>query len=201
MSTNDETPQSAPPPIARRPNNKPTVFIVLALATVAVLFMNNLSHYPEAQSSAPAAAPDAQAPDAAANAPAVSTDGSIGGLRYSIVSDRRASSIGDPTYGMSKTANGEFILIKIKVENVADSPATVSGSDFHLRRDTAKFDADSEASMYLGSEKGFFLDTINPGTSRTGTLVFDVPADTAPSKYLLAVYGNASSDSTTLQLR
>lgn len=41
-------------------------------------------------------------------------------------------------------------------------------------------DASSDAAAYLGDTNAF-LNTINPGNSVTGQVVFDIPADTQPA--------------------
>jgi hypothetical protein len=120
----------------------------------------------------------------------------IGGLTYSIGVVTRASTFG-PEF-MQEHAAGEYLVVPLTIRNVGKDPATISGSDFHLERGDTKYDA---ASVTISSDKGFFLTKLNPGTARTGILVFDVPASTAPSKYRLIVYGNGTSDHTTIQLR
>lgn len=119
----------------------------------------------------------------------------VGGLKYSIQDVHVASSIGPD--GAEQHANGEYIVVRLKVSNVGHDSATISGSDFHLRQGGTTFDSASE-SMY--AENPFLLTTVNPGTSRTGTILFDVPAHTSPSKYQLEVYGNGGSDPTYIRL-
>ncbi len=114
----------------------------------------------------------------------------VGGLSYSITSVQRASSFGD------ETPAGEFIIVKLTVRNVGSKSATVSSSDFHLKRGETEYDS---SSVSLG-EGGFFLTQVNPGTAKSGLLVFDVPASTSPSKYRLIVYGNGTGDSKEMAL-
>ena len=119
----------------------------------------------------------------------------IGGLSYSIGSVTRSSTFG-PDF-MQERAAGEFIVVALTIRNVGKDPATISGSDFRLERGDTKYDA---ASVTIATDKGFFLTKLNPGTARTGIIVFDVPANTAPSKYRLIVYGNGSGDHTAIPL-
>jgi|HubBroStandDraft_2_1064218.scaffolds.fasta_scaffold242740_2 hypothetical protein len=119
----------------------------------------------------------------------------VGGLSYSLQAVHVASSIGPE--GFQQNANGEYIVIRLRVTNVGHSAASISSSDFHLRRGSETYDASSASMM---ADQGFFLDTINPGTARTGTILFDVPASTSPSKYQLEVYGNGGSDPTYIGL-
>ena len=60
-----------------------------------------------------------------------------------------------------------------------------------------EYDAAS-ASAFL--EGAFFFTTINPGVSRTGTIAFDVTANTSPSKYQLEVYGSGGIEPHYIQL-
>jgi hypothetical protein len=137
----------------------------------------------------------------AIQSPPAPSSADIGGLHYDIVTVRLEPSIGDASVGMSKKANGEFILVAVRVRNTGTSAAHVTDQDFHLKRADSIYDADPAGSMYVGSDNSFSFDTINPGISRTGTVVFDVPADTSPSKYQLVVFGNGSADSMELNLQ
>lgn len=115
----------------------------------------------------------------------------VGGLRYSIQDVHVASSVGSDDDGTAQHANGEYIVLRLKVTNVGDKPASISASDFHLRSGSTEFDAASES---LSMQDEFFLTTLNPGTSHAGTILFDVPAHTSPAKYQLEVYGNGGTD-------
>lgn len=119
----------------------------------------------------------------------------VGGMGYSILSVSRATTVG-PSF-MTEHASGEFLIIRLTIRNFGDKPATVSGNDFHLKRGETQYDT-SSAEMTM--EGHFFLDKLNPGVKKTGIIVFDVPANTAPSKYALIVYGNGTSDHREIQL-
>jgi hypothetical protein len=118
----------------------------------------------------------------------------VGGLEYSVKSVARASTVGPEM--LQQKADGEFIIVKISIRNTGREPATISDSDFHLQSGDVKYDTSSKGMM----SGGFFLDKLNPGVSKTGNLVFDVPANTSPSKYKLIVYGNGTSDHKEIQL-
>lgn len=119
---------------------------------------------------------------------------SIGGLNYSVKSVLRTTVVGSEF--MRETADGEFIIVKISVRNTGHEPATISDSDFHLKNGDVTYDASSKGMM----NGGFFLAKLNPGVSKTGSIIFDVPANTSPSKYKLVVYGNGTSESKNIQL-
>lgn len=119
----------------------------------------------------------------------------VGGLSYSVRDVSISSSVGPE--GMEQHANGEFIVVQLRVSNVGHDPATISSSDFHLRRNGTEYDAADESMM---ADNAFFLSKLNPGTSRTGTILFDVPAHTSPSQYQLEVYGNGGTEPTYIRL-
>ena len=121
----------------------------------------------------------------------------VDGMTYSITSVSRPTAI--ESFGDSKEPSGEFIVVKLTVSNHGKKAADLSSSDFHLKRGDTQFDADSGVTV----DGEFFLTKLNPGTSKSGVLVFDVPAHTAPAKYQLEVYGNGaegSSDSKLISL-
>jgi archaellum component FlaG (FlaF/FlaG flagellin family) len=99
---------------------------------------------------------------------------------------------------MQQHASGEYIIVTLTIKNIGNKPATITGSDFQLERGDTRYDA---SSVTVGAEKGFFLTKLNPGVSHTGIIVFDVPGNTAPSKYHLIVYGNGTGDHANIQLR
>jgi hypothetical protein len=119
----------------------------------------------------------------------------IGGLSYSLQAMHTASTIGPE--GMESHANGEYIVIRLKVSNVGNDPATISSSDFKLRGGSIMFDSANKSIMVDGA---FFLTKLNPGTARAGTILFDVPANTSLSSYELQVFGNGGSKPTYMRL-
>jgi len=129
----------------------------------------------------------------------------IGGLSYLIQGVRVTSSLRarNETDWTAK-ANGEFILVRLRVSNVGHDSATVDASDFHLRRGNSTYDASSDymVSIILGemSPAEFDEDTINPGLAKSGLVTFDVPANTIPSQYELQVSGNDESQPTYIRL-
>jgi hypothetical protein len=113
----------------------------------------------------------------------------LGGLGYRIDSLSHPTSIS--SFGVDKTPAGEFIVLHISVANVGRKGADISSSDFHLKSGDAQFDPDNGITV----EGEFFLEKLNPGTTKSGVLVFDVPASTSPHKYALEVFGNGAEGS------
>ena len=84
---------------------------------------------------------------------------------------------------LGKTAQGQYVLVTLKVENIGDQSQLFAGSSQRLY-DTQdrKFDADIEAAIYLGDQGKSWLNEINPGNTVTGVVVFDVPKGVALAK-------------------
>jgi|HubBroStandDraft_6_1064221.scaffolds.fasta_scaffold525181_3 hypothetical protein len=117
----------------------------------------------------------------------------VGGLKYSIKDVSVQYSFGSDY--MSQKPNGEFIVVRLAISNVGSDPANISASDFQLHRGDTKYDA---ANTMANTD--FFLTKLNPGTSREGNIIFDVPAHTAAEKYQLLVYGNNTGDNRSITL-
>lgn len=93
---------------------------------------------------------------------------------------------GKPSVGdqyLSKTAQGQFCLLNLTVKNIGNESQTFSDSG-QLLFDAKgnKYSSDSGASFYANPSGSTFLNTINPGNSVTGAVVFDVPKDVTPTQ-------------------
>ncbi|MBO2457290.1 DUF4352 domain-containing protein [Actinomadura violacea] len=82
--------------------------------------------------------------------------------------------VGDEYFG--NTAQGQYVLIYVTVENIGDKARTFTAGNQTLY-DTKgrKFDTDGGATVMMGDESKSFLEQINPGNSVDGILIFDVP--------------------------
>jgi hypothetical protein len=87
----------------------------------------------------------------------------------------RAPSVSDPELPeLTKTAQGEFVLVNMKVTNVGTEPQTFFASFNKLSDGTTVFESDDEAWIYLGNT----VTDINPGDSIDTSVVYDVPVGT-----------------------
>jgi hypothetical protein len=77
------------------------------------------------------------------------------------------------------TAQGEFVLVTIEVENIGDSARTFSDfNQYAYDAEDRRFEADTEAGWEANAGTDVWLTDINPGNSVTGIVVFDVPPGT-----------------------
>ncbi|MEB7746245.1 DUF4352 domain-containing protein [Staphylococcus equorum] len=101
-------------------------------------------------------------------------------LEYTVNSIETSDTVGNQ-YTSSK-ANGKYIVADVTVKNNGDESITIDTSLFKILNGDATNGADAEASTNANpSDIGFFLEQLNPGTEKTGKVVFDVSADTAES--------------------
>jgi hypothetical protein len=90
------------------------------------------------------------------------------------------SRIGTADFGT--TAQGQFCFVYLKVENIGKESQLLDGGNQYLYGSGGrKFDADTEAAIYLDESKTF-LEEINPGNSVDGIVVFDIPKGEKPTK-------------------
>jgi hypothetical protein len=98
-----------------------------------------------------------------------------GDFTWKFTDSRTAAFIGSNEY-FRKEANGEYIIVDVEVTNTGNKAQILSDSYVKLVDGQGReYSADSTASMYLGNQQSLFFEQINPGVSKRGALVFDVP--------------------------
>ncbi len=93
-------------------------------------------------------------------------------------------SVGPKEFG--KKAQGEFCLVAVSVKNVGSTVEAFSDMS-QKAYDSAgtEFSSDSGAAVYANEDHGVFLESINPGNTVKGQLVFDVPKGTKLASIIL----------------
>lgn len=105
----------------------------------------------------------------------------------------------------SATTEGQFVLIDIEAYNNDKDARMVDSSMFKVLDNKGReFDpsSDSEVMMVVDEAMDFFLQDINPGLSKTGKLVFELPADA--ESYSLQVssgFGWSGGEYETIKLK
>ena len=111
--------------------------------------------------------------------PHVDSDGKVrvDALIWRLVSAETAPTIGDMEYGLGEKANGVFVVVKLKVNSTKTESITLSDDVIGLeaKGNTYKPDTDGTVAAIGAGEEPFFLEEVGPGTTLTGTVVFDVP--------------------------
>ena len=98
-----------------------------------------------------------------------------GNFSFVIAGIERVDAVADPEFPeIQKTAQGEFVIVKMTVTNIGTEPQTFFASFNTLSDGSTVYQSDDEAWIYLGNT----LADLNPGDSIDTAVVFDVPKGT-----------------------
>ncbi|AIC95427.1 DUF4352 domain-containing protein [Shouchella lehensis] len=75
---------------------------------------------------------------------------------------------------LNETANGEFLLFEVSIENTRSEALTMNSDFFKLIAGGSTYESDSMYSVYLGDDS-IIYESINPGLTLNGVIPFDVP--------------------------
>lgn len=121
-----------------------------------------------------------------------------GKFTFTVLSTSTRTRVGDQYMG--KTAQGKFLVVKIKVKNHGDEPQGLTDTAQELYGPGGKkYEADSEAAIYANGQNQVLYNDINPGNTVKGLLLFDVPKEFTPTKIVL--HDSAFSGGVTVDLR
>ncbi|GAA2666915.1 DUF4352 domain-containing protein [Nonomuraea recticatena] len=100
-----------------------------------------------------------------------------GKFSFTVTKLERRERIGSDVIGAD--AQGVFLLVHVKVENIGDEAQTFMAAAQRLHAGGKQYEADSGASIYLDDAKSLY-ETINPGNVVKGVVLFDVPKTLKP---------------------
>lgn len=83
---------------------------------------------------------------------------------------------------------GQYAVVKIKVYNGSNEATMINDGDFQYVVDGNLYKADATTTAYY--DNGFFLENINPGMSKTASVVYEVPKDLSGKQELLQIEPN-----------
>ncbi len=162
------------------------VVLIGVIVTAVILTMNtktgedSVTHKPaEASASSEAASEPESAteePDPTeTEAAGVGQEVRDGNFSFVIAGIERVDAVADPEFPeIQKTAEGEFVIVKMTVTNIGTEPQTFFASFNTLSDGSTVYQSDDEAWIYLGNT----LADLNPGDSIDTAVVFDVPKGT-----------------------
>lgn len=144
---------------------------------------------PAADTSTPAAAPAKPSPKPKPSCgnrasddctPRVASNKSVrvDALTWRATHVRVAKTLGETQFGTGATADGRFVIVKLRVTSDRDESATLSDNVIQIETaDGRKYDADLEGTTaaLTSGEDPLFLETLGPDQSTTSTVVFDLP--------------------------
>lgn len=101
---------------------------------------------------------------------------SVGDLEYTVNAKSIESNFGGE---FGKTANGVYLTLNVTVTNRGKKALTVSDGFFTLLQGDVEYSTDTTAGIYANDNANFFLQELNPQSSITGNVVFDVTEEVA----------------------
>jgi hypothetical protein len=154
---------------------------------------NAADESPSAQEAAPQGTPGKPNEATDDNTPHVGPNEkvTVDGLVYSLASAKTSEQLGDTSIGLGEKADGVFVVVRLRVHSTKGETATLSDDTIKLEvPDGASYSADIEGSTAAllssggggQSEEPFFLRDVQPDTTTTGLLVFDVPPNVLNKK-------------------
>ena len=173
-----------PPPPPQKKRSKTKIILGSVAAIFVVWFMigfigggNDKPTPTAASASTSSTAAPAVPVDNTAPAGSAVRDGKF---EFRVVSIERAKTVSDPTDNpyMTVTAQGEFILVTLSVQNIGDQPQNYFGDNQKLVDAAGReYGANSEAGLWMNTDDSIMGD-INPGNSIQVRVAFDVPVGT-----------------------
>lgn len=107
-----------------------------------------------------------------------------GKFEFKVVNVERAKTVSDETGNPYETvtAQGEFIVVTLSIENIGNEGRSFSGTNQHMV-DTSgrRYDANSAAAFWMNEGTG----DINPGNTIKNRVAFDVALGTTPRELIL----------------
>ncbi|NLO98589.1 MAG: DUF4352 domain-containing protein [Peptococcaceae bacterium] len=105
-----------------------------------------------------------------------------GKIGYVVSEVKKDKKIGQNEF-LQKTTENQFLIIKVKVTNNDKETRTIDTSLFKLLDSEGKeYSAMADADLYVNEGNGFFLAQVNPGTSKSGFVVFEIPENVSGLK-------------------
>jgi len=103
------------------------------------------------------------------------------------------------SFGEPQRADGKFILVRVAIHNGQNTAITMNTSLFEIVDPATNVYSASEKSLELSDD--LFLAQINPGVTKIGQVVFDVPADLDAGNLRLRFRGGMTGESAVLPLK
>lgn len=103
-----------------------------------------------------------------------------GDVQWTVTSAERVGELvrEGPTPKLTKTEQGSFVTVDFDFTNNGSDPVTLNNASVTLldgggRESNPK----SDASTYIPEDRRIFLEGVNPGITRPGRVIFEVPPD------------------------
>ncbi|MED0676946.1 DUF4352 domain-containing protein [Aneurinibacillus thermoaerophilus] len=127
----------------------------------------------QSASTQPAEAPKAEAP---AKTYKVGEAVPVENFIYTVSKISNKKQIGNEF--LNKKTENTFLVIDVAIKNGDKEARMMDTSLFKLKdANGTEYDPDAEADMYVNGDNPFFLSNVNPGLTKKGKIVFELPTD------------------------
>ncbi|APA01584.1 DUF4352 domain-containing protein [Bacillus velezensis] len=115
----------------------------------------------------------------------------VGDMVYNIKSRKAADQVGPSV--LPEKANDKYLVIEATLKNTGNDKITVDASFFKLKKGKKTYEADSAASVSANQKEdgsidnSFLMQDLNPDSTMSGKVVFDVAPEVANAKDLKLV--------------
>lgn len=184
--------------------------VVFIIAAVLILHGSSSSENSDSNSSTPTSAP---ASTPTSNQPAQQPTFSLtsGNATYygamtsnvgvAILGVRDIGQYLSSGWGDATRADGKFIAVGVGINNRQNTAITMDTGLFELLDSSGNVYSASEKSMEVAENNNLFLAQINPGVTKAGLIVFDVPQNLGLDGLQLKYRGGMTGDSAILPLK
>lgn len=142
-------------------------------------------------------------PAASAAGPGIGAKLRDGQFEFVVTRVSQAKSVGDTQFWHGDTAQGEFLIVSLRVTNIGSQSQALDGSAQHVYDSAGRqYDASSAADIDLAGVSGqnsTRLDDISPGSTVRGKIAFDMPNGVVGAK--IELHESLSSGGVTVRLK
>ena len=96
------------------------------------------------------------------------------GTAYRVTDVERAQTVGDNQFTRVK-ANGTFVIVRLKLTNTEDEPATISEDNIRLIGGNGKNYSTSDDAILALDDQPLIFEEIQPDVTEKGAFVYDLP--------------------------
>ena len=104
----------------------------------------------------------------------------VDALVWSVANTSTAPTIGEQQYGLGEKADGVFVIVKLNVKSEKDETATIASETVKLSDGETTTEPDDEAGISV--DDPLIFEEIGPDSTKTATLVFDIPLEKLSKK-------------------
>lgn len=115
-----------------------------------------------------------------ADSVAVGEPAIAGDITWTVTSAERVGELvrEGPTPKLTKTEQGSFVTVDLDFANNGSDPATLVNNSLTLiDSEGRESNPKSDASTYIPEDRRILLENVNPGLTRQGRVIFEVPPD------------------------